>query len=104
MYARAKKAKGQCDRCGFTVLLASMCDEVVDGRRTGLKVCQKCHDPDHPIYQRGKLRVVDPQTLYDPRPDYQKLTSTSYFGWNPIGNPITQLQFAQGDLTVTVED
>lgn len=100
MYARAVKAKGQCDRCGFTRPLSALRDEVDNGRRTGLKVCSDCLDPDHPINQRGRTRIVDPQALQDPRPDYTKTTSTSYFGWAPIGNPATMLRIELGDISV----
>lgn len=100
MYARSVKARGRCDRCGFNVLLSELKPEVNNGRRTGLKVCTTCFDPDHPINQRGKLRILDPQSLRDPRPDYDRAASTSYFGWDPIGNPITQLKMAQGDIEV----
>lgn len=105
VYARADRARGLCDRCGFNVLLSSLRVEVVDGRKTGLKVCDACWDPDHPIYQRGKINFFDPMSLRDPRPDHDRVTTTSYFGWDPIGNPINKLTILQGDIiAVVVED
>lgn len=102
MYARASRAKGRCDRCGFTFLLAALREEVEDGRKTGAKVCPTCFDPDHPIYKRGRINFIDPQTLRDPRPDADQPSSTSYFGWAPIGNPITRVSLSLGDLKIIV--
>jgi len=104
LYARSIKAKGRCDRCGFTVLLSTLKFEKVDGRKTGSRVCERCFDPDHPLNKRGQMmqRFTDPQTLRDPRPDADRQTVTSYFGWDPVGGVGLAIQIELGSVTVTV--
>lgn len=95
-------ALGLCDRCGFTFKLNELKEDIFDRRPTGLLVCSKCWDLDNPQLQLGRIPINDPQSLLDPRPDIDRLTSTSYFGWNPVGNPITVIQCEIGDVTVTI--
>lgn len=71
-------------------------------RPNGLRVCKACLDVDQPQLQLGRVMVNDPIALYDPRPDIDYLTSTSYFGWAPIGNPINQIKCQLGQITVLV--
>lgn len=68
-YARGKKALGICDRCGFTFKLKELREEIVKGRRTNLRVCSECLDPDHPQLRLGDVIVRDPQALKNARPD-----------------------------------
>ena len=67
-YAPAKKALGNCDRCGWTYKLRELKDEVVDLNSTGLLVCPTCFDPDQPQLQVGRWPVDDPQALRNARP------------------------------------
>lgn len=87
-YASSKHALGMCDRCGFTYPLRMLKYEVFNQRLDGLRVCPDCLDVDQPQLQLGQVSVYDPQALQDPRPDLDKLPSTTYFGWAPVGNPI----------------
>ena len=54
-YARASKALGECDRCGFTFKLNDLRYEVTDKIRNGLRVCSDCFDEDHPQLHIGVL-------------------------------------------------
>lgn len=94
-------ALGQCDRCGFHYRLSELKREIYDQRENGLKVCPTCLDVDNPQLQLGRVSTYDPQSLIDPRPDINRPGSTSYFGWMPIGNPISG--YATGEVgTITV--
>jgi hypothetical protein len=68
-FASGKHAHGFCDQCGFRVKLSLLKNTVVNEKRTGLKVCPTCYDPDHPQLRVGRIKVNDPQALRDPRPD-----------------------------------
>lgn len=71
MYARGKKALGICDRCGFRFLLNELKFETKAGRKTNLRVCKECLDPDDPKDRPEKYTRKGPEktTLKDPRPD-----------------------------------
>ena len=84
-YARASRALGDCDRCGFTYKLNELRYQIEDSKRNGLRVCKECFDEDQPQLKLGELNIVDPQSLYDPRTDRGKADSTRYFAWDPIG-------------------
>lgn len=68
-FAAGKKAHGFCDVCGFRCLLSELSTQVVAGRKTNIKACPTCNDPDHPQNWQGRFPVDDPQALRDPRPD-----------------------------------
>lgn len=96
-------ALGQCDICGFHYKLNQLREVVFDQRPTGSKACPDCWDLDNPQLQLGRIKVLDPQSLINPRPDLNRQGSTSYFGWLPIGNPITgYITCEVGTITVTV--
>ena len=84
-YARAKKALGECDRCGFTYKLNELRYEIEDQVRNGLRVCKECFDPDQPQLRVGDVNTNDPQSLFNPRADKGEAESTSYFSFDPIG-------------------
>lgn len=102
-YASSRNALGMCDRCGWTWPLTALKVEIFDQRPNGLLVCPDCLDVDNPQLQLGRIPVDDPQSLYNPRPDLDKLPSTTYFGWAPIGNPITNYVTCEiGNVTVII--
>lgn len=68
-YAKGKRAFGFCDRSGFRYPLNELVWEYKDGKRTGMRIGKDMVDPDHPQNFLGRARVVDPQSLRDPRPD-----------------------------------
>jgi len=68
-FASGKRSHAICDRCGFKYRYPQLQFEIENLRRNGLKVCPSCLDDDHPQLQLGKEKVVDAQSLRDPRPD-----------------------------------
>lgn len=78
-------AIGFCDRCGFKYKLADLREEVRDKRKTGIKTCPTCYEPDHEQLQVGKKRIVDPIALPGARTDTSLTESRSVFSWNPVG-------------------
>lgn len=99
MYGSGSRAKGLCDRCGFSFPLAELRAEYENERPNGLRVCSECLDEDHPQLQRLP-RTDDPKPLKDPRPDIDRPQITSYFGWNPIGGALFFLELQLGDVRV----
>ncbi len=95
-------ALGLCDRCGFAFKLNQLRMEIYDQRPNGLLVCSACLDVDNPQLQLGRLKVNDPQSLLDPRPDTGRPGSTGLFGWLPVGNPLTNIQCEVGNITVLI--
>ena len=85
-YARAKKALGLCDRCGFTYKLNTLRYEIYDGIRNGLRVCNECFDVDQPQLKLGQVNTSDNQALFDPRVDTGREASTTYFGSNTLSS------------------
>ena len=85
-YARAKKALGLCDRCGFTYKLNTLRYEIYDGIRNGLRVCSECFDVDQPQLKLGQVNTSDNQALFDPRVDTGREASTTYFGSNTLSS------------------
>ena len=67
--ARGKYAFGFCDRTGFRYSLDQLVDEYQNGVKTGLRVGFDVVDPDHPQNFLGRVRVDDPQSLREPRPE-----------------------------------
>lgn len=101
-YARGAKALGLCDKCSFQYLLNDLRWEIVDRRRTGLRVCDACFDVDHPQLQLGRTPINDPQALRDARPDPN--TDRGLFGWNPVSNPAQYIATYVGTVTVRTGD
>lgn len=95
-------ALGLCDRCGFSYKLNELHAEVYDQRPNGLLVCRTCLDVDQPQLQLGRIRIDDPQSLLNPRPDVGVPGSTGLFGWLPVGNPLNFVSCQVGNLTVVV--
>ena len=103
-YARASKAFGYCDLTGFRYPLKDLVYEVKNGRRTGFRVGKDVNDPDHPQVFLGRLKVNDPQSLFDPRPDTSMEESRRLFGWKPVGNPAQYMVGSVGTVTVHTGD
>jgi len=102
-YAKASKALGICDRCGFTFKLKELKYEVEDETRNGLRVCSDCFDPDHPQFQVGRLNTSDPMALFNPRPDSGEKDSTVYFGFEPVSSTGIILRGETGVVKVVIE-
>ncbi|HEY7822648.1 MAG TPA: hypothetical protein VIG24_07450 [Acidimicrobiia bacterium] len=103
-YAKGKRAFGYCDKTGFRYPLNDLVYEYKDGHRTGFRVGKDVVDPDHPQNFLGRVRVVDPQSLRNPRPDNSIDESRSLFGWRPVGHPLVYVQGSVGTVTVETGD
>ena len=68
-YAAGKKALGICDVCGFQYKLKQLKVVVRNRVPTGLLACPSCWDEQHPQEDLGLYRVVDAQSVRNPRPD-----------------------------------
>ena len=100
-YARGKYAYGYCDKTGFRYPLNELVWEFQDGQKTGFRVGYDVVDPDQPQNFLGRLKITDPQSLRNPRPDTSLSESRGLFGWNPIGNPLIYMVGSVGTVTVT---
>ena len=103
-YARGKHALGICDRTGFRYPLSELVYETKNGQRTGFRVGKDVADGDHPQNFLGRLRIVDPRSLRDPRPETDLAASRGFFGWRPVGHPEVRLTGAVGTVTVVIGD
>lgn len=105
-YAKASKAYGFCDKTGFRYPLKDLVYEYKDGVRTGFRVGKDVVDPDQPQNFLGRVKIFDPQTLPDPRPDrYTDSAVIKYPVLNtetlePIGLP-RQMLGQVGSVTVS---
>ncbi len=68
-FAKGKYAFGYCDKTGFRYDLKDLVDEVNNGTKTGFRVGKDVVDPDHPQNFLGRIRIFDPQSLLNPRPE-----------------------------------
>jgi|TARA_R100001530_G_scaffold124138_1_gene92256 hypothetical protein len=102
-YAKATKALGICDRCGFTYKLNNLYYEIENSVRNGLRVCNNCFDKDNPQLKLGRLNIIDPQALYNARPDTGESASTRYSSFNPIGGGVTEFGSSTMGLTMNAK-
>ena len=86
-YAKGKHAFGFCDRTGFRYPLKDLVPEYRNGVKTGFLVGRDIVDPDQPQNFLGRIKINDPQSLRNPRPDTALLASRGIVGFNPVGNP-----------------
>jgi len=86
-YASGQKALAICDVCGFQYKLRELKELVVKDKRTNVKACPECWNPDQPQNKLGEFPVYDPQAIRDPRPDSAELTTSRdiQWGWDPVG-------------------
>jgi hypothetical protein len=103
-YAKGSKAFGFCDRTGFRYPLRDLVYEYQNGQRTGFRVGRDVRDPDQPQNFLGKVKINDPQSLYDPRPDTSQAEANAIWGWSPVGNPLQYVVGSVGTVTVVTEE
>jgi hypothetical protein len=101
MYAKGTRAWGICDRTGLRYKLNDLVWEIRNGQRTGMRIGKDVVDPDHPQNFLGRVRIKDPQSLLNPRPETDKAQTRGFFGWRPVGHPDIFLTGAVGTVTVT---
>ena len=101
-YARGKHALGICDRSGFTYKLSDLVWEYQNGIKTGFRIGKDIVDPDQPQNFLGRLKINDPQSLRNPRPDTNP--GDGLWGWNPVWNPAQSMVASVGSVTVITEE
>ena len=101
-YARGKYAFGYCDKTGFRYPLSDLVPEFNNGVRTGFLVGRDVVDPDQPQNFLGRLKIFDPQSLRNPRPDTSLQESRGLFGFNPVWNDLQFMQAEVGAVTINI--
>ena len=101
-YAKGKYAFGFCDKTGFRYPLNELVDEFKNGTRTGFRVGPDVKDPDHPQNFLGRVKINDPQSLMNARPDTRAEPATARaLGANPF---FTDEDFPFTGGTSTIEE
>ena len=103
-YARGKYAYGFCDRTGFRYPLKDLVPEFRNGHKTGFLIGRDVVDPDQPQNFLGRVKINDPQSLLNPRPDTSQEESRELFGFNPVWNPAQYMVASVGRVTVSVTE
>mgnify|MGYP000194300208 CR=1 FL=1 len=101
-YAKAKYAFGFCDKTGFRYPLKDLVPEYNNGVKTGFLVGRDVVDPDQPQNFLGRIKINDPQSLRDPRPDAALAASRGLFGWQPVWNDLQYIQADVGTVTISI--
>lgn len=96
--ARGKYSYGICDKTGFRYKLSELIDEVRNGVKTGLRVGRDVADKDHPQNFLGRLRINDPQSIRNARPDRTEPPAVAMLGTDPFKTG------ASGSTTITVTE
>ena len=102
--ARNKYSFGFCDRTGFRYPLTDLVDEYKNGVKTGLRVGRDVADDDHPQNFLGRVRVFDPQSLANARPDTALAASRQLFGFDPVWNSAQFMTASVGRVTVSFDE
>jgi plastocyanin len=99
-YAKAKYAFGFCDKTGFKYPLKDLVPEYNNGVKTGFLVGRDVVDPDQPQNFLGRLKINDPQSLRNPRPDTSLIQSRALYGFDPVGNDAVFMTASVGRVSV----
>ena len=102
--ASNRYAFGFCDRTGFRYPLNELVDEYKNGVKTGLRVGRDVADDDHPQNFLGRVRIFDPQSLANARPDRSLAESRQLFGFNPVWNPAQFMTASVGKVTISFNE
>lgn len=102
-FAKGKYAFGFCDKTGFRYPLKDLVPEYNNGVKTGFLVGRDVVDPDQPQNFLGRVKINDPQSLQNPRPDTSQQESRALFGFNPVGNPAQFMVGSAGQVTVNTD-
>ncbi len=100
-YAKAKYAFGFCDKTGFRYPLKDLVPEYNNGVKTGFLVGRDVVDPDQPQNFLGRIKINDPQSLRNPRPDRSLVESRALYGFDPVGNDAVFMTASVGRVSVT---
>ena len=102
--ASNKYAFGFCDRTGFRYPLNELVDEYKNGVKTGLRVGRAVADDDHPQNFLGRVRIFDPQSLANARPDTALEASRQLFGFDPVWNAAQFMTASVGRVSVSFDE
>ncbi len=100
-YAKGRYAFGFCDKTGFRYPLSDLVPEFKNGTKTGFLVGRDVVDPDQPQNFLGRLKIFDPQSIRNPRPDTSEAESRRLFGFNPVWNDGQYMTLEVGTVTVS---
>ena len=103
-YAKAKYAFGFCDKTGFKYPLKDLVPEYNNGVKTGFLVGRDVVDPDQPQNFLGRIKINDPQSLRNPRPDTSLVESRALYGFDPVGNAAIFMTASVGRVSVTTTE
>ena len=103
-YAKGKHAFGFCDRTGFRYPLKDLVPEYRNGVKTGFLVGRDIVDPDQPQNFLGRIKINDPQSLRNPRPDTALLASRAIVGFDPVGNHAVIATGSVGRVSVSISE
>ena len=103
-YAKAKHAFGFCDKTGFRYPLKDLVPEYNNGIKTGFLVGRDVVDPDQPQNFLGRIKINDPQSLRNPRPDRSLIESRALYGFDPVGSEGTLMTASVGRVSVTTTE
>jgi len=103
-YAKAKHAFGFCDKTGFRYPLKDLVPEYNNGIKTGFLVGRDVVDPDQPQNFLGRVKINDPQSLRNPRPDRSLIESRALYGFDPVGSQGTLMTASVGRVSVTTTE
>jgi hypothetical protein len=101
-YARGKYAFGYCDKTGFRYPLSDLVPEFNNGVKTGFLVGRDVVDPDQPQNFLGRIKINDPQSLRNPRPDTSLEESRGFFGFNPVWNDLQHMTAEVGTVNISI--
>jgi len=107
VYAKGKHAFGFCDRTGFRYPIHQLVVEIQNCIPTGFRVGYDVVDPDQPQNFLGRVKINDPQSLRNPRPE-RKIEGTKFYypaldeeTLEPFGPP-NPLHATAGQVTVNI--
>lgn len=101
-YAAGKYAFGFCDKTGFRYPLKDLVPEFKNGVKTGFLVGRDVVDPDQPQNFLGRVKIFDPQSLRNPRPDTSQQESRGLFGFDPVWNDAQFMVAEVGNVNVSI--
>lgn len=95
MKYRFTDAKATCDRCGiWNFKHSELRNQVIAGSFSGLMVCPRCYDEDHPQQFVGRYTKPERVSVRNPRPDTG--STRGGVGYNPV--PSYTLIVGQGKV------
>ena len=101
-YAKGRYAFGFCDKTGVRYPLKDLVPEFQNGVKTGFLVGRDVVDPDQPQNFLGRLKIFDPQSLQNPRPDTSQTESRGLFGFDPVWNDAQYMPAQVGSVKIVI--